>query len=282
MTRPDTPGAPGIFGALRNRHSPVLAGLLAACVAFSCSPAVDGAGQARPSVTIAAAANLQFALDELVAAYLSLHPEVDVRVSYGSSGNFYAQLQQRAPFDIFLSADSEYPRRLTAAGLGLDEAFVYATGRIVVWVPHESELDLERLGIEALAHPSVQKVAIANPAHAPYGRAAVAALASLGVHQRVESRIVLGENVSQTAQFVQSGAADIGVISLALALAPQMRDRGRYWEIPLDAYPTVEQGGAILSWAGEPDEARRLRDFMLSEHGRELLEHCGFFVPERR
>lgn len=259
----------------------VCAGVFAACAMYACSPAAERGNQARAGVTIAAAADLKFALDELIAAYHAAHPEAEVRVTYGSSGNFYAQLQNRAPFDLYLSADIEYPRQVAAAGLGLDEVFLYAVGRIVVWVPNRSPLDLAALGIEALVHPAVQKIAIANPAHAPYGRAAVAALESLGIHERVESRLVLGENISQTAQFVQSGAADVGVIALALALAPELREHGRYWEIPLDAYPTMEQGGLIMRWAAKPDEARQLRDFLLSEQGRQVLERYGFFLPER-
>lgn len=233
-------------------------------------------------LTIAAAADLKFALDELAAEFRTHHPGVTVKISYGSSGNFYAQLRNRAPFDLYFSADIEYPRQLAEAGLALDtNVFLYAVGRLVVWTPTHSLIDVGKLGIQSLLAPSVKKVAIANPRHAPYGVAAVAALKSLKVYDRLEPRLVLGENIAQTAQFVQSGAADIGIIALSLAIAPQMRDAGRHWEIPLDAYPKMEQGGIILNWTQHPAAARTFRDFVLGEHGREVLKRYGFFLPEQ-
>ncbi len=233
-------------------------------------------------LTVAAAADLKFALDDLASEFRTNHPGITVKISYGSSGNFYAQLQNLAPFDLFFSADIDYPQKLAAAGHALDtNVFLYAVGRIVVWTPVNSPVDVEQLGIQSLLAPSVKKVAIANPRHAPYGVAAVAALKSLKAYDQVEPRLVLGENIAQTAQFVQSGAADIGIIALALAIAPQMRDAGRYWEVPLDAYPRMDQGGLILNWTKEPAAARAFRDFVLGEHGREVLKRYGFFLPEK-
>lgn len=233
-------------------------------------------------LTVAAAADLKFAMDDVLAEFRARDPGVTVKVTYGSSGNFYAQLRNRAPFDLYFSADIDYPRKLAEAGHALDtEVFLYAVGRIVVWVPANSPIDVETLGIQSLFAPSVQKIAIANPRHAPYGVAAVAALKSLGVHDRIEHQLVLGENIAQTAQFVQSGAADLGIIALALAVAPQMRETGRHWKIPLDAYPRMDQGGIILNWTKAPAAARRFRDFVLNDHGREVLKRYGFFLPER-
>ncbi len=233
-------------------------------------------------LTVAAAADLKFALDDLVAKFQTNQPSVSVRVTYGSSGNFYAQLQNKAPFDLFFSADIGYPQKLAAAGLALEtNVFVYAVGRIVVWAPKESGLDVGKLGIRALLAPSVRKIAVANPQHAPYGRAAVAALKSLGVFELAEPKLVYGENIGQTAQFVQSGAADIGIIALSLAIAPQMRDAGRHWEIPLESYPRMEQGGMIVNGTKETRAARAFRDFVLGRHGREVLKRYGFFLPER-
>jgi molybdate transport system substrate-binding protein len=233
-------------------------------------------------LTVAAAADLKFALDELASEFRSKHPAITVRISYGSSGNFYAQLQNRAPFDLFFSADIDYPRRLADAGLAQNtNVFLYAVGRIVVWMPTNSPIDVEKLGIESLLAPSVRKIAIANPRHAPYGVAAVAAMKSLKVYDQVEPRLVYGENIAQTAQFVQSRSADVGVIALALAISPQMRDTGRYWEIPLDAYPRMDQGGIILKWTKEPEAARAFRDFVLGEHGRAVLKRYGFFLQEK-
>ena len=209
-------------------------------------------------------------------------PAVKVKVTYGSSGNLYAQLQNQAPFDLYFSADIEYPRKLAEAGLALDtNAFLYAVGRIVVWTPKSSPVDVEKLGIQSLLDPSVKKIAVANPQHAPYGRAAVAAMKSLKVYDHAATNLVYGENIAQTAQFVQSGAADIGIIALSLAIAPQMRDAGRYWEIPLDAYPKMEQGGIILNWTNDADASRAFRDFVLGEHGRTVLKRYGFFLPAK-
>jgi molybdenum ABC transporter, periplasmic molybdate-binding protein len=231
-------------------------------------------------VQVAAAADLKFALDEMLEAFHARHPDITAQVTYGSSGNFFAQLSNRAPFDLYLSADVEYPRKLVEQGLAAkDTAFLYAVGRIVVWVPRRSTLDLGHLGMQALLDPSVRNIAIANPKHAPYGRAAEAAMQTLGVYDQAQGRLVFGENVAQTAQFIQSGSADVGIIALALALAPAMREEGRYWEIPLDAYPRMDQGGVILSWAKDRDAAEALRAFMLGPEGHAVLRRYGFFLP---
>ncbi|HEX7708333.1 MAG TPA: molybdate ABC transporter substrate-binding protein [Thermoanaerobaculia bacterium] len=237
---------------------------------------------AAAELAIAAASDLKFALDELSSEFQTMHPDIRVRISYGSSGNFYAQLQNRAPFDLYFSADIEYPRKLTAAGLALDnDVFLYATGRIVIWTPASSPIDVRKLGIRSLVAPTVKKIAIANPRHAPYGVAAVAAMKSLKIYEQVAPRLVYGENIAQTAQFVQSGAADVGVLALSLAVAPQMRNAGRYWEVPLNAYPRMDQGGMILNWTKEPAAARTFRSFVLGQQGREVLKRYGFFLPEK-
>jgi molybdate transport system substrate-binding protein len=233
-------------------------------------------------ITVAAAADLKFALDDLVTQFHTNASSTQVKVTYGSSGNFYAQLLNQAPFDLFFSADIEYPRKLAKADHALHtNVFLYAVGRIVVWTPKQSPVDVELFGIQSLLAPSVKKIAVANPQHAPYGRAAVAAMKSLKVYEQAEPKLVFGENIMQTAQFVQSGAADIGVIALSLAIAPQMRDAGRYWEIPLDAYPKMEQGGIIPRWTKEADAARAFRDFVLGKHGRDVLKRYGFVLPEQ-
>jgi molybdate transport system substrate-binding protein len=237
-------------------------------------------GRSDRLVVVAAAADLKFALDEILEAFRGRHPDIQVRVTYGSSGNFFAQLSNRAPFDIYFSADVDYPRQLVEQGLAAtDTEFLYAVGRIVVWAPRRAMVDLKGLGIQALLDPSVRTVAIANPQHAPYGRAAVAAMKTLGVYEQVQDRLVYGENIAQTAQFIHTGAADIGIIALALALAPVLRDEGRYWEIPLDAYPRMEQGGVILPWAQDLEAAQALRTFVLGPEGKAILRAYGFFLP---
>jgi molybdate transport system substrate-binding protein len=240
------------------------------------------AGHVLPEkVTVAAAADLEFALPDVLRQFHAAYPGTEVSAVYGSSGNFYSQISNGAPFDLFLSADFQYPRQLAQQGLALpDSLFTYAVGRIVVWAPAASALDVERLGIHALESDSVQHIAIANPQHAPYGRAAEAALRSLGIYDGVAPKLVLGENVAQTLEFVQSGAAQAGIVALSLALAPAVRGQGKYWEIPLDAYPRLEQGGAILARARGSQAAARLRDFLLDAPGRRILKQYGFFLPE--
>src|SRR5262249_19474512 len=218
--------------------------------------------------------------EELTADFQEQHPDTRVRVTSGASGNFFAQLSNKAPFDLFLSADMEYPRRLVAAGLAArQDEFLYAVGHLVVWVPRSSPLELDRLGARALLDERVRKVAIANPRHAPYGRAAEAALRKLGVYDEVRAKLVNGENVAQAAQFVESGSADAGVIALSLALSPALRDRGRDWEVPLDAYPRLEQGGVILSWARDRAAAESLRSFLTGAGGKAALKRYGFVLP---
>jgi molybdate transport system substrate-binding protein len=257
----------------------VLVGL-ALALWLTLSPGSPGPESGKKEVRVAAAADLKFALDDVVKAFRRRQPDIDVKVTYGSSGNFFAQLSNRAPFDLFLSADVDYPRKLIEQGLADKQSeFLYAVGHLVLWVPKSSPLAVEKLGVKVLLDPSVKKVAIANPRHAPYGRAAEAALRSLGVYQQVEDKLALGDNIAQTAQFVQSGAADIGLLALSLAVAPAMRDQGRYWEVPLDAYPRLEQGGVILSWAQDRQAAQTLRSFLLGEEGRAVLKRYGFFLP---
>ncbi len=233
-------------------------------------------------VTVAAAAVLQFALNEVVVEFNRAHPDIRVRATYGSSGNFHAQLLNRAPFDLFLSADTGYPRRLAAAGHALaDEVFVYGTGRIVLWAPADSPVAVERLGIGALLDPRVRTIAVANPRHAPYGAAAIAALHTFGVHEAVEARLVFGENAAQAAHFVQSGAADLGILALALVAGARIRGGGRLWEIPADAHPALEQGGIVLARAVDVEAACLLRDFLLGSEGRAVLGRHGIGEAER-
>ena len=230
-------------------------------------------------LSVAAAADLTFALDYLVKEFEDDYPATKVKVAYGSSGSFFAQIQRGAPFDLFFSADMGYPRKLAEAGLGADDVFLYAIGRIVVWVPKDSPVPVDKLGLKALLQPSVRKIAIANPENAPYGRAAVAALKALNVYDQVASRLVYGENICESAVFVENGAADVCVLAQSLALAPQMLRKGRFWQVPADAYPRIEQGGIILKSSKNIEMDRSFRDFVLGDHGREVLEDYGFYLP---
>lgn len=255
----------------------VLAGLVAASGASA-----EPTAAPRTLVRVAAAADLRFAFPEIAAAFQAQHPSVEVVPTYGSSGTMYAQLTQRAPFDLFLSADLALPRQLIAAGLA-DAAseFRYARGYLTLWVPAASPLDLTA-GAAVLLDPRVRAIAIANPQHAPYGRAAEAALRHVGLYDRVADRLVLGENVAQAAQFARSGAADIGIIALSLALAPEMRDAGRHQPLPDDSYPPIEQGGVILAWAADRTAAEHLRTFLAGPAAQAILTRYGFGVRTDR
>ncbi len=226
-----------------------------------------------PPLRVAAASSLRFALEEIAAEFQADRTTAPLDIVYGSSGALYQQIRNGAPFDLFLFADAEYPSRLAAEGFVLEGSqFVYAVGRLVLW-RRGGEVD-ER----TLADPTLRKVAIANPAHAPYGQAAAAALRSLGVYDRLEDKLVLGDNVAQALHFVQSGGADLGVIALPLALAPTVE--GRYWELPRTAFPRLEQRGAILRAARDPAAAAAFRDHALSPRGRSILDRYGLTLPE--
>ncbi|MGA2115847.1 MAG: molybdate ABC transporter substrate-binding protein [Bryobacteraceae bacterium] len=232
------------------------------------------------SLRIAAAADLRFAFPALSQRFHATHPETTLAPVYGSSGNYYSQIRNGAPFDVFLSADVEYPKRLVAEGAAVaDSLFLYGTGRLVVWVPAQSPLDLDRLGIHALEDPSVHHAAIANPLHAPYGRASEAALRSLGVYDRIAPKLVMGENIAQTFEFVESGSAEAGLVAESLTLAPAMRGKGRTWEIPADAYPPLEQCGVILSRAAASPAAAQFRAWMMGPEARAILTQYGFSLP---
>ncbi|XHR29325.1 MAG: molybdate ABC transporter substrate-binding protein [Chthoniobacteraceae bacterium] len=265
--------------------SKILAAALVALTGMFLSPArsADPADPAASTaaIKIAAAADLQYALEDLVKEYNTKNPTATVAVTYGSSGKFFAQLQNGAPFDIFLSADIEYPQKLEAAGLTIDKIFPYAVGRVVLWAPKTTPVDVQKLGIKTLLDPAVKKIAIANPEHAPYGRASVAAIKSLGLYDQVQSKFVYGENIAQTAQFAQSGAADVGFVALALAVSPKMSSVGSYWEVPIDAYPRMDQAGVIIKATPHLEAARAFRDFLFSQHGIEVLKKFGFSLPEK-
>ena len=232
-------------------------------------------------ITVAAAADMSAALPELVTAYTKKTGQV-VKVSFGASGNLTNQIRNGAPFDIFFSADEQYPQQLISEGLAeKDTLYRYAVGRLVLWVPNDSPLDLSKLGIKALLDPSVNKISIANPSTAPYGRAAEAALRHFEVYEQVSSRLVVGENISQAAQFVESGNAQAGLVALSLALAPAMKDKGRYWTVPLDAYPTLNQAAVVISKSKQQDAAKKFLEFLRSFEASSLLTRYGFSLPSK-
>ena len=230
------------------------------------------------TITIAAASDLQFAFQD-VAARFEKSSGKQVKLIFGSSGNFFAQIQNGAPFDLFFSADLDYAKKLAAAGLAEPGTlYEYATGKIVLWAPQQSPVDLKS-GLQVLLDPAIKKIAIANPEHAPYGRAAVAALRHEKLYDQVAGKFVLGENISQTATFVVSGSADIGIVALSLALAPALKDKGRYAEIPPENYPPIEQAAVILKSSQQKETARAFLVFVKSPEIVNLLKTYGFSVP---
>src|SRR6202162_545649 len=210
-------------------------------------------------ISVAAAADLQFAMQD-IAGRFQKETGKTVKPIYGASGNFFQQIQSGAPFDVFFSAKLDYPKNLEAGGLTEPGSYYeYARGKIVIWVPSGSKLDLSS-GMKALLDPSVKKIAVANPQHAPYGQAAVAALQKEGLYEKVKDKFVLGENISQTASFVVSGSADVGIVALSLALSPNMKDKGLYVEIPGGEYPPIEQACVIVS-SKNKETARQFLSF---------------------
>ena len=227
---------------------------------------------------VAAAADLQFAMKDL-AGQFEKKTGIKVAVVYGSSGNFSTQIQNGAPFDLFFSADVLYVQQLVSAGLTDPESFfVYAQGHLVLWAPAGANLHLSEKGFEALKDARVQKIAVANPEHAPYGRAAVAALKKAELYEQVKSKLVYGDNISQAAQFVQSGNAQVGLIALSLTFADSMSG-GERWEVPADGYQPILQGVVIIRSSAHKAAAKALLDFVKSEEGRKLLANYGFTPP---
>lgn len=234
---------------------------------------------AAQEITVAAAADLQFAMQD-VAAQFQKETGKTVKVIYGSSGNFFQQIQNGAPFDMFFSANLEYAKKLEAGGLTDPGSYYpYAKGKIVIWVPNESKIGLSS-GLQVLLNPAVKKIAVANPQHAPYGHAAVAAMQKENVYEEVKNKLVLGENISQTASFVVSGAADVGFVALSLALSPTMKDKGRYVEVPSGEYPPIEQACVILASSKNKDTARQFLSFIRTPAIGDVLKNYGFEVPD--
>ncbi len=246
-----------------------------ATLLYTWFPAAAGAAE----IKVAAASDLTFAFQD-VAARFQQQTGNRIELSYGSSGNFFAQIQNGAPFDLFFSADVGYPKKLEAAGLiEPGTIYEYASGKLVIWVPNASKLDLSR-GLATLLDPGIRKIAIANPQHAPYGIAAVAAMRHAAVYDKIKSKLVLGENISHTAEFVESGNADAGILALSLALAPAMKDKGRYVEIPATDYPPIIQGAAILKSSRNQRLANQFMKFIKQPDTIALMARYGFSIPK--
>lgn len=250
--------------------------ILALGLAVSLAPAARP--QAPDALAIAAASDLQSVLPALAARF-ERETSRRVNLTFGSSGNFFSQIQNGAPFDLLLSADVDYPRRLDSAGLvepGTQRP--YAIGTLVLYAPADAGLDLSR-GLSVLTDARVRRIAIANPDHAPYGRAAVAALTHERLYDVLRGKLVLGESISQAAQFVQSGNAEAGLLALSLAVAPALRARGTYVEVPSAFYPSIEQAAVILKSSRRKDAARAFLTFLGRPDTVRQLKDAGFIEP---
>jgi molybdate transport system substrate-binding protein len=233
------------------------------------------ANLAAQELRIAAASDLQAVLPT-IATRFEHETGQRVRLTFGSSGNFATQLENGAPFDLFFSADVDYALRLEHAGIGeRGSVYRYALGRIVLWTRNDSGIDVSR-GLAAVADPRARHVAIANPLHAPYGRAAVAALQHERLYDNVRGKFVLGESVSQAAQFVQSGNAEAGIIALSVARAPALLAAGSYWEIPASFHPPIEQAAIVVATSPQKPAAHRFLAFMQRADNVSLMQDFGF------
>ena len=230
-------------------------------------------GQSSQTVTIAAAADLRFAMDSLISIFRKSNSNVDIKVIYGSSGQFFQQAISGAPFDIFFSADTSYPDQLKTKGLTTSDVVIYGEGHLVIW---SKKIDPSISQMNSLLVPSVKKIAIANPDHAPYGKRARESLIHYGIYDKIKDKLVMGENISQTAQFVTSGAADIGIIALSLAVSPAMqKENGKYWPIPDNSHQSLLQAFAILKHAENNNVAKQFSAFATSKQAKDIFRHFG-------
>lgn len=249
------------------KYTPLL--LLAGCLLLAPTAHAE-------KITLAAAADLKFALDEIVTAFKITSPTAVLQVIYGSSGKFHTQIQQGAPYDLYFSADIAFVESLRQAGYAASEVKPYAIGRIVLW---STAKDASQMTLNSLTDPTIIRIAIANPKHAPYGQRAEQALRATGLWAKIESKLVYGENIAQTAQFVQTGNAQVGIIALALALSPTMASQGSYYLIPDTLHTPLQQGFIITQRAQGNALAQDFADYMSSPAARAILAQYGFILP---
>lgn len=241
-------------------------------ILFYISPATKA--QSNQQILIAAASDLKFALDSVITVFKKANADADIKVSYGSSGQFCTQIQNSAPFDIFFSADIQYPQLLKEKGLTITDTKIYGIGKLVIW---SKKIDPNQKQLNSLLDPAISKIAIANPEHAPYGKRAVESLNYYKIYDNVKDKLVFGENIAQTAQFVTTGSADIGIIALSLALSPTMQQLGgKYYLIPEKSHQLLEQGYVILKHGESNQLAKKFYDFAASKAAIAILSKYGF------
>jgi len=247
---------------------------LALFFTFHTPPSAHAATATR-TVSIAAAANLIYVLEELNSTFHAIAPDITVTTATGASGTFVAQIKNGAPYDLFLSADLDYPHALIVAGQADARTLTpFATGRLVLWTTH-SDLPLTDL-TATVRDPRVKKIALAQPTTAPYGRAAQEALALLNLWHETQPKIVFGENITQTTQFIESGHADAGFVALSLVLAPNLKNRGRWIEVPAALYAPLTQGAILTTRGAANPAAERYLAFLQSVTARAILARYGY------
>jgi molybdate transport system substrate-binding protein len=227
-------------------------------------------------ITVAAAADLRFAMDALVATFKRQSPADDVSVVYGSSGMFLTQIEQGAPFDLYFSADISYPQKLIGEKLAVGPVRPYARGRLVLWstsLPHRA------LSLRLLGEDRVKRIAIADPAHAPYGMRAQEALRQAGLWDKVQGKLLYGHNIAQAAQYVETGNADVGLVALSLVMGPGKRSNGAYILIPESMHQVLDQGFVVTSKGANKPLARRFADHVMSPMSRAVMASYGFAMP---
>jgi len=227
-------------------------------------------------VNVAAAANLRYVLDEMKTAYLKQNPNAKVNLTFGASGMLVQQIQNGASFDFFMAADNEFPVKLKIKGLTTGPMSTYAFGKLAIY---STTLNVEKLGLEALKSTAIKKVAIANPETAPYGERAIELLKSQKLFDGLKSKIVWGENISQTAQFAFTGNAEVGFIALSLALAPDMAGKGDYYIVPQNLYKPIEQACILIKTPVLNTEAAKFKKFVLSPATKAIWEKWGYKTP---
>jgi molybdate transport system substrate-binding protein len=235
-----------------------------------------------PKLAIAAASDLQFVLPTLAQFFRGQVPNVEVTINYGSSGSLLAQIEQGAPFDLYLSADRAYPQKLLDGGHGAAGAEVstYANGRLVLWVPNSCTAATDASARDVIQDSALERIAIANPKHAPYGRAGMNALTAWGLKDAVEGKLVYAENVAQATQFALTDAADGAFVGKSQALSTQLQAAGRYYEVPLVESGPLEQGLLVLKQAKDPELAKRFAQFLRSEQAKQQWVKHGYENPQ--
>jgi molybdate transport system substrate-binding protein len=243
--------------------------------------AITGAFSQQSPLKVAAAADLEPVLPPLIGEFQK-QTGVKVEAEYASSATLAQQIINGGPFDLFLAADLSFPAKVIAAGLG-DSAkpIPYARGTLVLWTRKDSPIwkSSRGLTIDTLRNPLLGKVAVADATHAPYGRAAMAAIRNLGLMDTLRGKLVIAENIAQTAQFAESGNAEVGLISLTSALTPRLKAEGSFVEIPSDKYPPILQGAVVMKNSSSRDTAHRLLDYLRSPPIRKQLAERGLQAP---